>query len=423
MLNKLMHNSFIHITKRTDTPKWQAWLVRVGAVVGALIVSAIASSILKPGTFGAFIQNLFVGNFGTVTRFIKLLQNSAILLLIALALTPAFRMKFWNIGAEGQVLMGGLMSVVMIKYLGGKVDNSLLIILMLIMAIIGGAVWAVIPALFKAKWNTNETLFTLMMNYIATGLISICIAVWVTSGSQVLGVLKFGRLPKIGGYNYILNVIIVAVITIVVSIYLKFSKHGYELSVVGESQNTAKYIGISVPKVIVRTMLLSGALSGIAGWLLVAGTSYTISTDTAGGMGFTAILVAWLGGLNPIAMVLTSLLVQFFNIGAAYVGSSFGFGTAFPEIITGVFFFVVIASEFFVNYRVKLSPALAAKLKRKKDKDECDNSSNKQNDCTYAQCNPCDDNSNQQVEMNDVTDDNTANNDSVADNSEKEVND
>lgn len=161
MLNKLMHNSFIHITKRTDTPKWQAWLVRVGAVVGALIVSAIASSILKPGTFGAFIQNLFVGNFGTVTRFIKLLQNSAILLLIALALTPAFRMKFWNIGAEGQVLMGGLMSVVMIKYLGGKVDNSLLIILMLIMAIIGGAVWAVIPALFKAKWNTNETLFTL----------------------------------------------------------------------------------------------------------------------------------------------------------------------------------------------------------------------------------------------------------------------
>lgn len=423
MLNKLMHNSFIHITKRTDTPKWQAWLVRVGAVVVALIVSAIASSILKPGTFGAFIQNLFVGNFGTVTRFIKLLQNSAILLLIALALTPAFRMKFWNIGAEGQVLMGGLMSVVMIQYLGGKVNNSVLLILMFVMAVIGGAVWAVIPAIFKAKWNTNETLFTLMMNYIAMGLISICIAVWVTSGSQVLGVLKFGRLPKIGGYNYILNVIIVAVITIVVSIYLKFSKHGYELSVVGESQNTAKYIGISVPKVIIRTMLLSGALSGVAGWLLVAGTSYTISTDTAGGMGFTAILVAWLGGLNPIAMVLTSVLVQFFNIGAAYAGSSFGFGTAFPEIITGVFFFVVIASEFFVNYRVKLGPALAAKLKRKKDKDESDNSGNQQNDCTDSQCKPCDDNSNEQVAMNDVKDDNAANNDGVADNSEKEVND
>lgn len=366
MLNKLMHNSFIHITKRTDTPKWQSWLVRVAAIVVALLASAVVSSILQPGTFGAFIQNVFVGNFATTNRIIRLLQNTALLLLISLAVTPAFKMKFWNIGAEGQVLMGGLMSVVMIKYLGGKVDNSLLIILMLIMAILGGAVWAVIPALFKAKWNTNETLFTLMMNYIATGLISICIAVWVTSGSQVLGVLKYGRFPKIGGYNYILNIIIVAIITIVVSIYLKFSKHGYELSVVGESQNTAKYIGISVPKVIIRTMLLSGALSGIAGWLLVAGTSHTISTTSAGGMGFTAILVAWLAGLNPVAMVFTSLLVQFFNIGAEYAGSNFGFGTAFPEIITSVFFFVVIASEFFVNYNIKLNPAFAEKLKNKK---------------------------------------------------------
>lgn len=370
MLNKLMHNSFIHITKRTDTPKWQSWLVRAAAVVVALLASAVVSSILQPGTFGAFIQNVFVGNFATTNRIIRLLQNTALLLLISLAVTPAFKMKFWNIGAEGQVLMGGLMSVVMIKYLGGKVDNSLLIILMLIMAILGGAVWAVIPALFKAKWNTNETLFTLMMNYIAIGLISICIAVWVTSGSQVLGVLKYGRFPKIGGYNYILNIIIVAIITIVVSIYLKFSKHGYELSVVGESQNTAKYIGISVPKVIIRTMLLSGALSGIAGWLLVAGTSHTISTTSAGGMGFTAILVAWLAGLNPVAMVFTSLLVQFFNIGAEYAGSNFGFGTAFPEIITSVFFFVVIASEFFVNYNIKLNPAFAEKLKNKKTCEE-----------------------------------------------------
>lgn len=420
MLNKLMHNSFIHITKRTDTPKWQSWLVRVVAVVVALLASAVVSSILQPGTFGAFIQNVFVGNFATTNRIIRLLQNTALLLLISLAVTPAFKMKFWNIGAEGQVLMGGLMSVVMIKYLGGKVDNSLLIILMLIMAILGGAVWAVIPALFKAKWNTNETLFTLMMNYIATGLISICIAVWVTSGSQVLGVLKYGRFPKIGGYNYILNIIIVAIITIVVSIYLKFSKHGYELSVVGESQNTAKYIGISVPKVIIRTMLLSGALSGIAGWLLVAGTSHTISTTSAGGMGFTAILVAWLAGLNPVAMVFTSLLVQFFNIGAEYAGSNFGFGTAFPEIITSVFFFVVIASEFFVNYNVKLNPAFAEKLKNKKT---CEESADSVENATNAL--EQENNQNLQTESESIEkDDNDTKNidDSVA-NKNGEVND
>lgn len=421
MLNKLMHNSFIHITKRTDTPKWQSWLVRVAAVVVALLASAVVSSILQPGTFGAFIQNVFVGNFATTNRIIRLLQNTSLLLLISLAVTPAFKMKFWNIGAEGQVLMGGLMSVVMIKYLGGKVDNSLLIILMLIMAILGGAVWAVIPALFKAKWNTNETLFTLMMNYIAIGLISICIAVWVTSGSQVLGVLKYGRFPKIGGYNYILNIIIVAIITIVVSIYLKFSKHGYELSVVGESQNTAKYIGISVPKVIIRTMLLSGALSGIAGWLLVAGTSHTISTTSAGGMGFTAILVAWLAGLNPVAMVFTSLLVQFFNIGAEYAGSNFGFGTAFPEIITSVFFFVVIASEFFVNYNIKLNPAFAEKLKKKKTCEESVNSVENATNASLEQEN----NQNLQIESESIEkDDNDTKNidDSVA-NKNGEVND
>ena len=435
MLNKLMHNSVFHITKRTDTPKWQAWLVRVAAIVVALLASAIVSSILKAGTFGAFIQNVFVGNFATPNRIIRLLQNTAILLLISLAVTPAFRMKFWNIGAEGQVLMGGLMSVVMVKYLGGKVDNSLLIIVMFIMAVLGGAIWAVIPALFKAKWNTNETLFTLMMNYIAMGLISICIAVWVTSGSQVLGVLKYGRFPKIGGYNYILNIIIVAIITVVVSIYLKFRKHGYELSVVGESQNTAKYIGISVPKVIIRTMLLSGALSGIAGWLLVAGTSHTISTTSAGGMGFTAILVAWLAGLNPGAMVFTSLLVQFFNIGAEYAGSNFGFGTAFPEIITAVFFFVVIASEFFVNYNVKINPALIAKFKKNKggentpENDSSAEQNSEDKDNSFAEQKSVD-SDNPSVEQHSEDNDNKSSEqvsdqtvtEEVADNSNEEVN-
>ncbi len=373
MLNKLTHNSIVQITKRTDAPKWLAWVVRLCAVVVALLVSAVVSSILKPGTFGAFIQNVFVGNFSTPRRIILLLQNTAILLLITLAVIPAFRMRFWNIGAEGQVLMGALMSVVMVEYLGGKVDDALLIPIMLLVAIVGGACWAVIPAIFKAKWNTNETLFTLMMNYIAMGLISICIVVWDKSGSQVLGILNYGHLPAIGASSaiggaskYILNIIIVAIITVIVTIYLKYSKHGYELSVVGESQNTAKYIGISVPKVIIRTMLLSGALCGIAGWLLYSGTSYTLNTSTAGGMGFTAILVAWLAGLNPGTAVFTSLIVQFFDKGAEYAGSAFGFGTDFPDIITAVFFFVVIASEFFVNYSVKFDSAFLAKFKRTK---------------------------------------------------------
>jgi len=347
------HTPIVHISKRTEIPLLKSIAIKVGAVIVALIFSAIISAILKPGTFGSFISNLFVGTFGTPTRVIKFFQEVAILLCIALAVTPAFKMKFWNIGAEGQVLMGALMSVVCVKYLGGSINNSLLLIIMFIAGVLGGAVWGVIPALFKAKWGTNETLFTLMLNYIAMGLISICIAVWVTSGSQVLGILKYGHLPQFGQYRYILNIIIVAILTIVAAIYLKYSKHGYEIAVVGESRNTAKYIGISVNKVIVRTMFLSGAICGLAGWLLVAGTSYTVTTDLAASRGFTAILVSWLGNFNPIVMIFTTMLVILFNQGASFAGSNFGFGTAFPEIITGVFFLIVIASEFFIGYTIR----------------------------------------------------------------------
>lgn len=359
MPNKLVHNSLWHISKRADNAKWKSWLVRAAAVIIALIISAIVSCIFKPNSFGEFIKNMFVGTLGTPTRIIKFLQGVVMLLLIALAITPAFKMKFWNIGAEGQVLMGALMSVVCIMYLGGKIHNSLLVLIMFFAAVLGGGIWGAIPALFKAKWNTNETLFTLMMNYVAMGLVSICIASWVKSGSQVLGVLEYGSFPKIGKYNYILNIIIVAVITVIMAIYLKFSKHGYEISVVGESQNTAKYIGISVPKVIIRTMIMSGALAGVAGWIFVAGTpAHTISTSTAGGLGFTAILVSWLGNFNPVSMVITSLIVQFFDIGSDFAGSQFGLGSSFSEIITGVFFFVLIACEFFVNYRIKFNTTL-----------------------------------------------------------------
>ena len=378
MLNKLAHNSLWHISKRTDNAKWKSWLVRAAAVIVALIISAIVSCIFKPNSFGEFIKNMFVGTLGTPTRIIKFLQGVAMLLLIALAITPAFKMKFWNIGAEGQVLMGALMSVVCIMYLGGKVHNSLLVLIMFFAAVLGGGIWGAIPALFKAKWNTNETLFTLMMNYVAMGLVSICIASWVKSGSQVLGVLEYGAFPKIGKYNYILNIIIVAVITVIMAIYLKFSKHGYEISVVGESQNTAKYIGISVPKVIIRTMIMSGALAGVAGWIFVAGTpAHTISTSTAGGLGFTAILVSWLGNFNPVSMVITSLIVQFFDIGSDFAGSQFGLGSSFSEIITGVFFFVLIACEFFVNYRIQFNTTLFKKHGKSEKTDDSTESTDK----------------------------------------------
>ena len=344
-----------HLTKRTDIPTWKAWVVRGVAILIAFLFSGIVSAILTKGEFGGFFEYVFKGAFGTERRVLNLFQAWAMLLMVGLAVVPAFKMKFWNIGAEGQTLMGSLASVFIIKELAGKVPESMLIIFMLLASIIVGAIWGAIPAVFKALWNTNETLFTLMMNYIAMQLVLFAINVWAPNGSAAIGVLKNGSFSNVLGMNYILNIILVTIITVILFVYIRFSKHGYELTVVGESVNTAKYIGVNVKRTIIRTMILSGALCGIAGWLLVGGSpTPTINANLVAGRGFTAILVAWLGQLNPFIMMGTAFLVVFFQAGSAQVATTYQIGdsSAFSGVIIGIFFIIVIAAEFLVNYNV-----------------------------------------------------------------------
>ena len=289
-----------------------------------------------------------------------LLQSIAMLLGVSLAVTPAFKMRFWNIGAEGQVLVGGLATAACMIMFGNKMPNWLLIIVMIVSSMLAGAVWALIPAIFKAKFNTNETLFTLMMNYVGIQLVSYFVILWENpKGSGHIGIInqstQAGWLPTIGSQKYMLNIIIVLAITVFMYIYLKYSKHGYELAVVGESENTARYIGVNVNKVIIRTMLLSGALCGVAGLLLVGGTDHTIATTTAGGRGFTAIMVSWLAKFNPIYMIATSFLLAFFERGASEISTIFNLDRSFSDIISGIILFFIIGSEFFINYEIKFT--------------------------------------------------------------------
>ena len=344
-----------HITKRTDMPSWKQWIVRGVAIVVAFLFSGIVSAILTKGEFGGFFENVFMGAFGTERRVLNLFQAWAMLLIIGIALVPAFKMKFWNIGAEGQTLIGALASIFIIKELGGKMPEGALIVLMLLASIIAGAVWGALPAIFKAIWNTNETLFTLMMNYIAIQLVLFAINIWAPNGSGTIGVLKYGSFSAAFGMNYILNIVLVTIVTVILFVYIKYSKHGYELTVVGESVNTAKYIGVNVRKVIIRTMILSGALCGLAGWFLVGGSpTPTINANLVAGRGFTAILVAWLGQLNPFIMMGTAFLVVFFQAGSSQVATTYQIGdsSAFSGVIIGIFFIIVIAAEFLVNYNV-----------------------------------------------------------------------
>ncbi|MBS5726137.1 MAG: ABC transporter permease, partial [Clostridiales bacterium] len=242
-------------------------------------------------------------------------------------------------------------------YLGDVLPTWALFVVMIVTSCLSGALWGVIPAIFKSRWGTNETLFTLMMNYVAIQLTSYCVALWENPyGSNYVGIInpqtKAGWFPSLFGQQYMLNVIIVMVLAIGMFIYLRSTKHGYEIAVVGQSENTARYAGINVGKVFIRTMLISGAVAGLTGFIAVSGSSHTISVNTAGGRGFTAIIVAWMAKFNTITMLIISLLLIFMEKGANEIASQFQLNDFASQIITGIILFFIIGSEFFINYRI-----------------------------------------------------------------------
>ena len=351
------HEPVFQVVKRDDLIWYKSWGVRLIAIVIALIICAFVIVLLTGYDPIKVYSSMLNGTFGSTRKIWNTLQKLAMLLCVSLAVTPAFKMKFWNIGAEGQALIGGLASAALMIYLGDMLPNAALLPIMAVASIVAGMIWGLIPAIFKAKFNTNETLFTLMMNYVATQLVSFCIVFWENpKNSNNVGIINqstmSGWFPTILGQKYMMNVIIVAILTVAMYVYLKYSKHGYEISVVGESQNTARYIGINVKKVILRTMALSGTLCGVAGLLLVSGTNHTINTSTVGGMGFTAIMVSWLAKFNPFIMVLASFLIVFLERGAGEIATAFQLNGSVSDILTGIILFFIIGSEFFVRYKI-----------------------------------------------------------------------
>lgn len=348
--DKTSREPLFHIVKRDSLPWQKAMLIRVIAVASALLLCALLCIIMLQAGPWKFLKTLVDGAIGSSRRLWKLAKDTSVLLCISLAVTPAFRMRFWNIGAEGQTLIGALASVAVAYYLGGKVPEVVLLLLMLVTSVLIGAIWGGIPAVFKAKWNTNETLFTLMMNYVATGLVAFFLAKWCPSNGSVLGRLDFGHLPVVF-HEYFLLIAVTLILTAVVYVYLHYTKQGYEISVVGESENTARYIGINVSKVVVRTMIVSGAICGLAGFLIVGALDHSITTTSVGGLGFTAIMVSWLAKFNPLIMIGTSLFVTFLQQGSAEIGSAVD--PSFPNIIVGIVLFFIIGCEFFIGYQLK----------------------------------------------------------------------
>ena len=352
------HEPLLHISKRDDCGFFKACLVRLIAIALALVVCGgviVALTGLNPVEVYAGVID---GAVGTGRRFWVTIRDTMTLLLVAVALTPAFKMRFWNVGGEGQVLIGATATAAVMINFAGKLPAPLLFAAMIGASVLAGMVWGVIPALFKAGWNTNETLFTLMMNYVATQFVAFCVVYWENpAGSNSVGIInasdKAGWLPSLFGLTYGWNVLIVVVLAAFMYVYLRYSKQGYEIAYVGQSVNTARYAGINVKTVIIRTMAISGALCGLTGFILVSGSGHTISTTLAGGRGFTAIVVAWLSKLNTFTMMLVSFLLVFMEKGAIQIASQFSLNENASEIITGIILFFVLGCEFFINYRVE----------------------------------------------------------------------
>lgn len=349
---------FLRMSRRESIGIGKSIFIYVVALLLSLVACAGVIYLLVRMNPIDVYKAIFDGALGSKRRIWITIRDMLVLLCIGVGLAPAFRMRFWNIGAEGQILIGGLASAALMINLADRVPNVALILLMFLASAAGGLVWGLIPTIFKAKWKTNETLFTLMLNYVAMQIVTFCIVFWENpKGSNTVGIInqqtRAGWLPEAFGTDYFWNIVIVAALTVFMFVYLKYDKQGYEVAVVGESERTARYAGISVKKVMLRTMAISGAICGIAGFILVSGSGHTISTSTAGGRGFTAIIVAWLSRFNTFAMVLISFGIVFMQKGAIQIASQYGLNENASDVLLGIILFFILGAEFFINYKVE----------------------------------------------------------------------
>jgi simple sugar transport system permease protein len=346
----------LRLAKREDLSGGKKWAIRLGAIVLALVVGSAFIAVLGHNPIEVY-KDILSGSLGGPSARRVTIRLAIPLLGTALAIAPAFKMKFWNIGAEGQIMAGAIGASYFALYWADKMPKAALLLVMALASIVIGGLWGLIPAFFKAKWGTNETLFTLMLNYIALGIESyLQNGPWKDpSGTGFPIISMFGqnaRLPKVFGVHA--GWIIVLLLTVGMFVYMRYSKHGYEISVVGESQRTARYAGMNVSKIIMRTMFLSGAIAGLMGFLVVSGADYTLNAGTSGGVGFTAIIVAWLAHLNPFAMILIAGLLAVLSKGSNTIQTDFKIPASAADVLSAIILFFMLGCEFFINYRLIL---------------------------------------------------------------------
>ena len=362
-----------YISKRNTVSKRAAIQIRILMVLLSLIISILISAVIIKDSPIKVIVYLFDGAFSRPTKF---LFDASVLLGFGIAIIPCFKMKYWNMGANGQVVIASAFIIILMKNLGtwashSGFNNFILVLLMLLVSILASVIWAVIPGIFKAYFNTNETLFTLMMNYVAVGILNY-VNIVLSNGNSSTGQINFitqagwlvGSNTNLG---YIVTILIVIIMSVLVMGYMQLTKHGYEISVVGDSAKTAKYVAMDTKRIIIRTTALSGLITGVMAFLLVTAINHSANNVYAQ-TSFNGILVSWLANFNPVNMGLISMLFSFLNNGMSKVTSSGGLGSSdLVYFVFGLIFFSILVSEFMLRYKVDYRK-LEMKWKYRKEK-------------------------------------------------------
>lgn len=353
----------LQIQKRVDEfPWWFPALVSVGAVLVAFIISGIVFTLIGGEPFRV-LGFFFRATFGSWPVFSDTLVKATPLIFTGLACTIAFKMKLWNIGAEGQLFMGAFFAstVVLVPILGEEAPGFLVIPLMLIFGMIGGALYGFIPGILKARFQINEIITTLMLNYIAIFWNNYWIFDrWSDGGFQMTP--TFARnawLPRLtdyarqfralSGVTLHLGVVFALIAVAVMWWIMNRSQWGYEIKLTGDNPDAARYAGINVPRNIVLVMMLSGALAGLAGTVEITGVVHRLQQQISPGYGFTGIIVAWLAKLNPVAVILVSIL-----FGALIVAGREIQPSGMSQMLQGFILFMVISSDVLLRYKVRL---------------------------------------------------------------------
>ena len=345
------------VEKRLDTPAWVKFTVTISSILLSFVAGGVflyTQGVSPIDAYGTILRSAFGSYFDLSETIVKALP----LAMVSLAVMLCFTMRVWNIGAEGQALMGAWAAAAMVRYF--PMDNRVaMLAIMALAAALAGGFWAGIAGFLKARWNVNEIITTLMLNYIAIRFLEYFVyGPWRDPAALGFPMASpfpaSARLPLLWGTRIHMGIYAVLLLTVIMEIVLRKTRWGYEIRVLGSNSGAARYAGMNVASSVVVVMFLSGAIAGFAGMCEISGLQGRLQAGFSAQYGYTAIIVAWLSHLNPALSLVVAFLMGVLLVGGPALQIGMGLPLASAMILQGLILFFVLGGEFFQKYRIKL---------------------------------------------------------------------